>query len=70
MKKRMTSRTTYDYILYVDVVDSSKNELDLNRQIFKMNAFNMILCEILQHSITYDFTKKWNIAVDDAEVLF
>ncbi len=67
----MTSRTTYDYILYVDVVDSSKNELDLNRQIFKMNAFNRILCEILQHSITYDFTKKWNIAykastVDDA----
>jgi hypothetical protein len=62
MKKKMTSRTTYYYILYVDVVDSSKNELELNHQIFKLNAFNMILREILHPSITYDFTKKWDTA--------
>ena len=58
----MTSRTTYYYILYVDVVDSSKNELDLNHQVFKLNTFNRILREILHPSITYDFTKKWNVA--------
>jgi hypothetical protein len=60
MMKRMISRTRYYYILYVDVVDSSKKELDLNHQIFKLNAFNTILREILHPSITYDFTKKWS----------
>jgi class 3 adenylate cyclase len=41
---------------------SSKNELDLKQQVFKLNVFNTILHEILHSSITYDSTKEWDLA--------
>ena len=58
----MTNPSVFYYILYLDIVDSSKNELDLNQQVFKLNVFNTILHEILHPSITYDSTEEWNIA--------
>src|SRR5215469_10969887 len=58
----MTNPSVFYYILYLDIVDSSKNELDLNQQVFKLNVFNTILHEILHTSITYDSTEEWNIA--------
>jgi len=58
----MTNPSVFYYILYLDIVDSSKNELDLNQQVFKLNVFNTILHEILHPSITYDSTEEWNLA--------
>jgi hypothetical protein len=58
----VTNTLVFYYIVYLDIVDSSKNELDLNQQVFKLSVFNTILHEILHPSITYDSTKEWNPA--------
>lgn len=58
----MTNPSVFYYILYLDIVDSSKNELGLNQQVSKLNVFNTILHEILHPSITYDSTEEWNLA--------
>jgi hypothetical protein len=58
----VTNRSVFYYIVYLDIVDSSKNELDLNQQVFKLNVFNTILHEILHPPITYFSTKEWKPA--------